>query len=99
MALQSLVVMAELLHSVVGVWAMSWSTCWFQSFCTGAIVVDYVAFKPNRVTPSHFANPVLLHLTLHTVLAPAFDQVKLGFGYWFLMCWEVWISSGWICLN
>ena len=43
--------------------------------------------KSTKLTQSHLANTVELHMTLNTVLVPKVGQVKLGFGSWFLISW------------
>ncbi len=55
-------------------------------------------FKPTNLTQSHLANSDELHLTLNTVLVPVANQVKLGFGSWFLTSWGT-VESKWLDMS
>ena len=80
----------------------------FHSLFMGEILVDLKLMEPKfpdcftlkstKLTQSHLANTVELHMTLHTVLVPVVDQVKLGVVSLVLMSWGI-LESKWLDMS
>ena len=80
----------------------------FQSLFIGEILVDLMIMDPKftdcftlkstKLTQSHLADTMELHMTLNTVLVPVVDQVQLGLVSLALMSWGI-LESKWLDMS
>jgi len=106
--MQSLLGLFDNLNRVLTSKILSWWKWLFQSLFIGEILVDLMIMDPKftdcftlkstKLTQSHLADTMELHMTLNTVLVPVVDQVQLGLVSLALMSWGI-LESKWLDMS